>query len=254
MHDNDALKLLRTIIASFRHHPFFYILWIARSPEPPVEPFTHQAELLFWTSFRKPVRILVGDEIGLGKTVEAISIAKMLEERDGAGRTLVLVPPILIRQWVSELNRFEIDPRVMKRGEDVDRYHMQGFPAGWYIASIDLVKMIGHREKVLSVGWDIVIVDEAHRVGVKEHGESIEKTQRYEFMEEMSRRQGINLILLSATPHRGKVRDYIERLRLIDPSLKASAAELDSPSFYSLTWDVIVFRRTKVDVNEIYER
>jgi len=254
MHDNDAMKLLRTIIASFRHHPFFYILWIARSPEPPVEPFTHQAELLFWTSFRKPVRILVGDEIGLGKTVEAISIAKMLEERDGAGRTLVLAPPILIRQWVSELNRFEIDPKVMKRGEDVDRYHMQGFPAGWYIASIDLVKMNDHREKVLSVGWDIVIVDEAHRVGIKEHGESIEKTQRYEFMEEISRRQGINLILLSATPHRGKVRDYIERLRLIDPSLKASAAELDSPSFYSLTWDVIVFRRTKADVNEIYEK
>jgi len=62
-----------------------------------------------------------------------------------------------------------------------------------------------------------------------------------------------NIILLSATPHRGYATDYISRLRLVDPYLIGSEKELDSEAFYSLTRDAIVVRRTKMDVNDVYE-
>jgi len=133
----QTLQLLSKVVRGFDYHPFFSIL--NDKADPPALPFAHQVELLFRLAFRKPVRILIGDEIGLGKTIEAILIAKMLEKRDGARKILVLVPRILVEQWRSELKRFGVLAKVVER-KVIDAYHRQGFPDGWYLASIDLVK------------------------------------------------------------------------------------------------------------------
>ncbi len=88
----------------------------------------------------------------------------------------------------------------------------------------------------------MVVVDDAHRVGLV--GPKREKNQRCRFVEKLIEVPRLNIILLSATPHRGFADDYIARLRLLDPYLCVSK-ELDSPDFYRLTRGSIVFRRRK---------
>lgn len=244
-----ALELISKVLEGFEHHPHFFVLNTAA--DPPVLPFAHQVELLFRLSLRRPVRILIGDEIGLGKTIEAILAVKLLEKRDGIKRVLVLSPRILIEQWKSELKRFNIHASVIERG-NVSSLASQGFPGGWYVASIDLLKREEHKRKIVNACWDVVVVDEAHRVGAARLG-SKSVTQRYELVEELVRDPKRHVILLSATPHRGHVEDYISRLKLVDPYLLGEE-ELDDEGFYRLTRDSILVRRTKIDVNEVYER
>lgn len=244
----QALHLLSRIIKGYEFHPFFFIL--NTRADPPILPFAHQTELAFRLAFRKPVRILVGDEIGLGKTIEAILAVKLLEKRDGVRKVLLLVPRILVEQWRSELKRVGIHAKVVER-KNISILAQQGFPKGWYIASIDLVKREEHKPKITSVDWDVVIVDEVHRVGKTRSGQR-GITQRYELVEELAKVTNRNIILLSATPHRGHATDYISRLKLVDPYL-IGERELDNDAFYRLTRDSIVIRRTKMDVNELYE-
>jgi len=251
--NDQALVLLSRVFDAFSLHPFFYILNLnmKTGADPPALPFAHQVELLFRLAFRKPVRALIADEIGLGKTIEAILTVKMLEERDGVKRVLLLVPRILVEQWRSELNRFGIRAEVIERN-NISVLEEQGFPAGWYIASIDLVKREEYRPRVTSVNWDVVVVDEAHRVGKIRSGQR-SVTQRYELVEKIASNARRNIILLSATPHRGHVTDYISRLKLLDPYL-VDESGLDNDEFYRLTRNAVVFRRTKMDVNQVYER
>lgn len=248
----QALRLLSRVLDGYKLHPFFYILNLNmdKKTDPPVLPFAHQVELLFRLAFRKPIRILIGDEIGLGKTIEAILVTIFLERRDQIKRVLLLVPRILIEQWRSELKRFGIYARVIE-GSNISILAQRGFPDGWYIASIDLVKKGEHKAKITSVNWDVVIVDEAHRVGKTGFsGKSI--TERYKLVEELASNTTRNIILLSATPHRGHSLDYISRLKLIDPYLK-DEKELDNDLFYKHTHNAIIIRRTKMDVNNVYE-
>ncbi|WP_196770213.1 protein NO VEIN domain-containing protein [Stygiolobus azoricus] len=245
----QILSLLGKVLEGYRLHPFLFIL--NTKADPPILPLAHQTELLFRLAFRKPVRVLIGDEIGLGKTIEAILIVRFLEYRDGVRRILVLVPRILVEQWRLELKRFGIHAKVIERG-NISNLAKQGFPEGWYIASIDLVKREEYKPKIVGVDWDVVIVDEAHRVGIIRSGrKSI--TQRYELVEELAKVTNRNIILLSATPHRGHATDYISRLKLVDPYLEGDEKELDNDPFYRLTRDSILMRRTKMDVNEVYE-
>jgi len=246
---DQALRLISKVLDGFEYHPYFFVL-NARA-DPPAHPYAHQTELLFRAAFRRPVRLLIGDEIGLGKTVEAILMVKMLERRDGVKRVLILVPRILVEQWKSELKRFGIRPVPLER-RDFDTYVKQGFPSGWYVASIDLAKREPYRSAIVNVEWDVIVVDEAHRVG-KVRGGGRAVTQRFELVEELAKATGRHVILLSATPHRGYVEDYISRLKLVDPYLGGSERELDDESFYALTRDSIVVRRTKTAVNDVYE-
>jgi len=240
-----TLQLLKKVFEGFSLHPFFFILNLRG--DPPITPYAHQTELLFRLQFRKPIRALIGDEIGLGKTIEGTLIGKFLEKRDGIKRVLIIVPRILVRQWISELKRFFINANELTK--DYLRTESE-LPEGWYVASIDLIKREEYREKVAKTKWDLVIVDEAHRVGMTSPSN---KTERYKLIEELAKDTKRNIVLLSATPHRGNVNDYLNRLRLVDPFLFGDSA-LDSPEFYRRTLNSIVIRRTKMDVNDIYEK
>jgi len=108
--------------------------------------------------------VFVADEIGLGKTVTAISTAKRLSDLGLAKRVLILVPRILVRQWLLELGRFGIRVTRIERA-NFQSLSLSGFPEGFYVASMDLVKRERYMDKILGVSWDLLIVDEAHRVG-----------------------------------------------------------------------------------------
>lgn len=247
---DGAKALLKSVIEGFRYHPLFFMLRESTASDDPVYPFAHQLELLSKLFARKPIRVLIGDEIGLGKTVSAIMLVKYLLKTEGVKRTLILVPRVLIQQWLAELRRFGLANVVRLERDTISRCHELGFPQGIYIASIDLVKKEKHKKRVLSATWDLVVIDEAHRVGKLGNRE----TQRFVLVSELIGRPDVNVVMLTATPHRGKPEDYIERLKLVDPCLKASPRELDDERFYRLCMGSIIFRRTKPDVNDVYEK
>jgi superfamily II DNA or RNA helicase len=242
--------LIKSVIEGFRYHPFFFILRKSISSEDPVYPFAHQLELISKLFARRPIRVLIGDEIGLGKTISAIMLIEYLLETEGIKKVLILVPRILIQQWLTELKRFNLLNITQLERDTIERYFNLGFPQGIYIASIDLIKRENHKAKVLNSTWDLVVIDEAHRIGKLGKRE----TQRFKLVSELVGKPNINVIMLTATPHRGKPEDYIERLKLIDPFLKVDPRELDNQRFYNLCIASIIFRRTKLDINEIYEK
>jgi SNF2 family DNA or RNA helicase len=248
--NDEAKALLKSVIDGFSYHPFFFMLRMSTTSDDPVYPFAHQLELLSKLFARKPIRVLIGDEIGLGKTVSAIMIIKYLLETEGVKRTLILVPRVLMQQWLTELKRFGLTNVMRLERDTIPSYHEQGFPQGIYIASIDLVKKEKHKRWILDSTWDLVVIDEAHRVGKLVNRETL----RFVLVSELIGRSDANVVMLTATPHKGKPEDYIERLKLVDPSLKASPKELDDERFYRLCMGSIVFRRTKPDVNDIYEK
>ncbi|MEM3944819.1 MAG: helicase-related protein, partial [Thermofilaceae archaeon] len=197
---------------------------------------------------RLPIRAFIADEIGLGKTVTAIAVMKYLEAVGRVRRTLIIVPRVLVQQWRKELIRMGIPAsRIFHLERSTIRgLEAQGFPEGCYIASMDLLKREEHLENVIDAPWDLIVVDEVHRFGYK--------TKRFfkigkQLIEAHPER---NVLFLSATPHRGDTRDYIERLKLLDPFLE-DWKELDERSFYEATHYALLFRRTKEDINNVYE-
>nr|WP_240913682.1 helicase-related protein [Thermococcus sp. JdF3] len=194
----------------------------------------------------RPVRILIADEIGLGKTVQALAIARYLQLRGEAKRILVLVPKILREQWKQEIRRVGGFPTVIENGREVESKLRNTY--GYTVVSIDLAKRSPHRERFLDIKWDLIIVDEVHNVTLG--------TQRYEFLKDLVEEGGqdLNLIFLSATPHRGNPKDYLARIALLDPTLTDQYQKLDKPGFYSKTRDTLVMRRTKKVVNELEGR
>lgn len=200
----------------------------------------------------RPVRVLIADEIGLGKTIQALAIARYLELRGEAKKILILVPKILREQWKQEIRRVGGKPIVITSGNEVERIlHRKTDPddvAEYFVVSIDLAKSQNHSEKFSAIEWDLLIVDEVHNVTCN--------TQRYDFVKNLieKSKEDLNIVFLSATPHRGYPKDYIERLRLLDPKLTADWNVLDSEKFYRRTHGVLVFRRTKKVVNDLEKK
>jgi superfamily II DNA or RNA helicase len=240
--------LLTNVLSQFSYHPLFSP-YLKTSTENPPKLYLHQCETIARLALRKPIRVLIGDEIGLGKTITALAIAKYLENTGRAKRTLIVVPRVLVLQWRKELVRMGIPTSKIKDLESnrIESYRMQGFPEGYYIASMDLLKREERISKIVDVEWDLIIVDEVHKFGYK--------TKRFWKIGKMliEGKPSRNVIFLSATPHRGDPRDYIFRLKLLDPYLVEDWKNLDRRLFYEVTHGSILFRRTKEDVNNIYE-
>jgi superfamily II DNA or RNA helicase len=244
---SSLLPLIEEIFRSLStYNPLLRFLsysWITR-PRP-IRPFLHQVEVLDRCMLRKPVRIFIGDEIGLGKTITAIILGRYLWELGEAKRVLVLTPRILIDQWRDELGWWGIDVERVER-DTIKDLAEAGFQEGWYLASMDLIKAEAYFRRIDRVSWDLLIIDEAHRL-------SPSARERWETIGELIRRHPeMNVILLSATPHKGFPDDYLARLRLLDPYLEATKRELDSSEFYRATWNVLILRRTKDDVEKVY--
>ncbi len=189
-----------------------------------------------------PLRVFIADEIGLGKTVEALRFVKYAWSILGARRILIVVPPNLVDQWVNgDAKNLGINVTVLDRNNLRDLAGAD--PAlvyGVYVGSMDTLKLSRGRTRyfdiVSSIPWDAVIVDEAHKLGITPSGR---ETLRFKHIGELCR-NAKHCILLSATPTRGYARDLLARLSLIDPAIdysrKASNLidRLDSKSIEAL--------------------
>ena len=180
-----------------------------------VDPLPHQLEAVYEYFLKLPsVRFLLADDAGAGKTIMAGLLVRELKLRGLAERILVVCPANLAFQWQRELKeKFDQQFLVLKGGDIRDQFGVnQWLSQKQVITSLDLAK----REDILpglrQVRWDLVIVDEAHRMSASDE---THKSQRYR-LGELLRDSADNLLLLTATPHKGDPLNFTLFLQLLD--------------------------------------
>lgn len=201
-------------------------------------------------AFERPMqRILIADDVGLGKTIEAILILLELKARSRADRILVVCPAGLQDQWADELREkagleFEIYDSAHVRGVR-EQVHVGQNP--WtarrrIITSVDYVKRPEIKRMLRDVPWDVVIADEAHYLAETSSNQRTYRTERSRFAEFIAR-QADSLILLTATPHTGDPQSLFSLIGLLDPALIASTDALVHQRIAP-----VVVRRYKKDI------
>ena len=161
--------------------------------------FQIQAVLRVLRSLRG--RAILADEVGLGKTIEAGLVLKEYQLRGLVRRALVLTPVSLMSQWREELrHKFGMPFEIHSRGQRWDSYP-------WIIASLDTAKTEKNREEIGEAGFDILVVDEAHRL--RNH-----LTQGWKFVDALSLKY---LLLLTATPVQNDLRELYNLVTLLRP-------------------------------------
>ncbi len=184
---------------------------------------------------KEPVRLLIADDVGIGKTVEAILIAKELLERREIKRFAVLCPPQLCEQWQMELkDKFQIDAVILRTGTQAsldrqvpgDMSVFQYFP--FQVISIDYIKSDKRYSVFASQAPELVIIDEAHSCARPQGQSSSSQQLRHRLLVEIAKKPAQHLILVTATPHSGKEDEFRSLLGLLKPDFETH--EWDSES------------------------
>ncbi|MCS7183485.1 MAG: DEAD/DEAH box helicase, partial [Thermoanaerobaculum sp.] len=219
-----------------------------------VDPLPHQIEAVYHVILRRPrVRFLLADDPGAGKTIMAGLLLKELKYRGLVRRTLIVVPGQLTDQWRRELKeRFGetflvVDRAVMDAnwGRNLWREEPQ------CITSMDFAKQADVREALLEALWDLVIVDEAHKLAAYRYGEKTKKTERYRLGEVLSQASQF-LLFLTATPHRGDPENFRLLLELLEPDLFSSTDLLEES--VNRRENPLFLRRLKEDLKDFNQR
>ncbi|GEB59104.1 helicase-related protein [Streptomyces gardneri] len=254
--DQQAAGLLRTALRiGFRSGagPFRSLASIAVDPRP------YQLVPLLMALRQDTVRLLIADDVGIGKTVEAGLIAAELLAQGDARGLVVLCSPALAEQWRAELyGKFGVDarlvlPSTISRLERETPYGQSVFrPDGAYVVSTDFIKSPRHREDFLRHCPDLVIVDEAHScVSDTTVGASARSSQqRYALLRALADRTDRHLLLVTATPHSGKEEPFRRLIGLLDDRL--AAVPLDTDAGRRLLAEFFVQRR-RADIREDFQ-
>jgi len=197
-----------------------------------VIPLPHQLQALSRAIANDRVRYLLADEVGLGKTIEAGLIMRELKLRGAVQRTLVVAPRGLVTQWVAEMHTHFGETFQLLAPSDFAMYRRmaqeeniwRAFPQ--VVCPLDSVKPLDSRrgwsraqvagynrerfEDLIAARWDLVIVDEAHRLGG-----STDQVARYKLGQSLAEAAPYCL-LLSATPHQGKTDAFHRLIALLD--------------------------------------
>ena len=200
--------------------------------EAPVRPLPHQVRALRRAVTSERVRYLLADEVGLGKTIEAGLIMRELKLRGMVRRTLVVAPKGLVTQWIAEMRtHFDEEFRLFSPSDFQAFRRIAPTDNVWrtwdqVVCSIDSVKPLDVRrgwsrervaeynddrfEGLMAAGWDLIVVDEAHRLGG-----STDQVARYKLGRALAHAAPY-LLLLSATPHQGKSDAFHRLMSLVD--------------------------------------
>lgn len=196
-----------------------------------IEPRPYQLVPLLLALKLNPVRLLIADDVGIGKTIESCLIARELLDRGEIRRMTVLCPPHLAEQWQRALrNQFHLDAELVLSttvsrlekdllpGESVfERYPIT-------IVSTDYIKRTERRDQFLRTCPEFVIVDEAH--GCAETGGGSASQQRHELLQDLVKDPARHLLLVTATPHSGHTDAFRSLVTLLDPGLGDLPADL----------------------------
>jgi superfamily II DNA or RNA helicase len=192
-----------------------------------VRPRPYQLVPLLMALRLDTVRLLIADDVGIGKTIEAGLIARELLDRGEVRRLAVVCPPHLCDQWQRELReKFHIDAVVVRSGT-VSKLE-RSLPAGdhhifsYYrhiIVSLDYAKSDRRRASFLTHCPDLVIVDEAHTCA-RPGGRSESQQMRHQLVREIAQNPAQHLMLLTATPHSGIEASFLSLLGLLRPEFE----------------------------------
>ena len=228
--DARAAGLLRSALRiGFRSGagPFRSLAGIA------VQPRAYQLVPLLMALRQSTVRLLISDDVGIGKTVEAALIAAELLEQGDASGLAVLCSPALAEQWQDELRtKFGIDAElvlastVSRLERDLDLGQSLFDRHKHVIVSTDFIKSTRHRDDFVRHCPDLVIVDEAHTCVAADDTGSRQNQLRYELLQRVAADPERHLILVTATPHSGKESAFRNLLGLLNPAL--ADADLDT--------------------------
>lgn len=189
-------------------------------------PRSYQMVPLIMALKQETTRLLIADDVGVGKTIEALLVAKELYERREIKRFAVVCLPHLCDQWQDEMkSKFGIEAVIIRSGtatslERQIRTHENIFRAfPFQIISIDYIKTGNKRQVFIDHCPEMIIVDEAHTCA-KPAGANNSQQLRYHLLHDIAKKQNQHLLLVTATPHSGKQAEFQSLLGLIKPSFE----------------------------------
>lgn len=168
------------------------------------------------------VRLMIADDVGIGKTIEALIILKELMERGEVKKFAVICPPHLCDQWQMELkDKLDIEAEIIRsstvasldRRLPDDRSIFHHFP--YQVISIDYIKADKRRGIFLNDCPEFIIVDEAHTCALPKGSKSKSQQQRHKLIYDISDKPDKHILLLTATPHSGKDEEFLSLLGLL---------------------------------------
>lgn len=153
--------------------------------------YKHQLDFVSDVIWMEKPRLLLADDVGLGKTIQALLLIRILMELERVNHVLVIVPRAVLEQWATEMKNFEI-PYYLIESPD--------FPIGHrvYIITLDRAKLPDYMDAFEKIQWDLIVIDEAHKIRLG--------TQRERLSHACKKAGGC--LLLTATPHTGNYDDY----------------------------------------------
>lgn len=184
-----------------------------------VQPLPHQITAVYETMLnRQPLRFLLADDPGAGKTIMAGLLIKELIIRGDVARCLIVAPGSLVEQWQDEL-----DQKFNLQFDILTNDGLQAARTGnWFqehsmcLCRLDkLSRNEDIQDKLLATDWDLVVVDEAHKMSASYFGSEKKETKRFKLGRKLTEHTR-QLLLLTATPHNGKEQDFHLFLSLLD--------------------------------------
>ena len=220
--DGELLKLALQAYSLGIAHEFdpYFGLSISR-----VDPLPHQLEAVYEYFMKLPsVRFLLADDAGAGKTIMAGLLIRELKLRGLVDRMLIVCPANLTFQWQRELlEKFDQQFFVMKGSDIHNQFGMnQWLDHKQVVTSLDLAKRQDILPSLEQVHWDLVIIDEAHRMSASDESH---KSLRYRLGEKL-RDSTDNILLLTATPHKGDPQNFTLFLQLLDQDTYADVTSI----------------------------
>lgn len=191
-------------------------------------PRSYQIVPLVMALKQEVVRLLVADDVGIGKTVEALIILKELMERGDVKRFAVLCPPHLCEQWHQELkDKLDIDAEIIRSSTAArldrkipdDRSVFHHLP--YQVISIDYVKADKRRGIFINDCPEFLIVDEAHTCALPDGATSKTQQQRFNLLHDLAEDPQRHLLFLTATPHSGKDTEFQSIIGLLNPKFRS---------------------------------
>ena len=217
--DGDG-RLLRLVSEAYRiqlGHLFDPLLAVHTSL---IEPLPHQITAVYEEMLtRQPLRFLLADDPGAGKTIMAGLLIRELIVRGDVRRCLICAPGNLTEQWQDELgSKFQLEFRIVTR--DMIEASRSGNPFAENDRLIVRLDQVSRNEEIqgrlAQTDWDLVVCDEAHKMSAAYFGNKLEETKRYKLgklLGQLTR----HLLLMTATPHNGKDDDFDLFMKLLDP-------------------------------------
>jgi SNF2 family DNA or RNA helicase len=185
-----------------------------------VDPLPHQISAVYGEMLpRQPLRFLLADDPGAGKTIMAGLLIKELIARSDLERCLVVAPGSLVEQWQDELGeKFNLEFDILTR--DMIETSRSGNPFNDHSRLIVRLDVLARNEELqdkllTSQEWDLIICDEAHRMSATYFGGDVKYTKRYQVGQRLGQICR-HLLLMSATPHNGKEEDFQLFMALLD--------------------------------------